>query len=248
MIQLDDVTLTFPDGDGRVTAVDAVTLGVQRGTLTGSPGPPARASPCLLAVAAVLIRPDSGSVVIDDVEVNRLTPAARSQLRREKLGGLTPAARSQLRREKLGIIFQQPNLLPALSAVEQLMVMGEIGGRRGRPNRHATRSRAMELLAAVGLVDQSAKPPAQLSGGERQRVNIARALMNHPTVLLIDEPTSALDQERGARILDLILRLTAEQNTASLLVTHDRGLLARASSTYTMVDGNLSPRLEPVTA
>ena len=227
MIQLDEVTLTYPDGDGQVTAVHSVTLGVQRGTVVGITGPSGSGKSSLLAVAATLIRPDTGSVVIDDIDVTRL--------------GLSERAR--LRRERLGIIFQQSNLLPALTAHEQLMVMGEIGGRPRRQARHRCRQRALELLAAVGLAGHAGKLPAQLSGGERQRVNIARALMNHPTVLLIDEPTSALDHERGAQILDLIVRLTTEQNTATLLVTHDAHLLARASQTYTMVDGTLSPQL-----
>jgi putative ABC transport system ATP-binding protein len=227
MIQLDDVTLTYPDGDGSVTAVNSVTLGVERGTVVGITGPSGSGKSSLLAVAATLIQADRGRVVIDDIDVTRMS---RSE-------------RARLRRERLGIIFQQSNLLPALTAQEQLMVMGEIGGRAGRQPRHRSRKRALELLDAVGLASHADKPPARLSGGERQRVNIARALMNHPTVLLIDEPTSALDQERGSRILDLILRLTTEQNTATLLVTHDSDLLARVSRAYTMVDGTLSPRL-----
>lgn len=226
MIRLVDATLTFPDGDGRVTAVDSVSLEVERGTVVGVTGPSGSGKSSLLAVAGLLIRPDSGQVQLDDVDVARLSRTARTDLRREKLG----------------IVFQQSNLLPSLTALEQLMVMGELGGRRRRPPRNRTRSRALELLEAVGLHAEAGKVPAHLSGGERQRVNVARALMNHPTVLLIDEPTSSLDQERGASILDLILRLTAEQNTATLLVTHDRALLARTRRTFTMVDGALAPR------
>ena len=129
MIQLDDVTLTFADGDSRVTAVDAVTLGVERGTVVGITGPSGSGKSSLLAVAATLIKPDSGTVVIDDVDVTRM--------------GLS--RRATLRREKLGIVFQQSNLLSALTAQEQLMVMGELGGRGGRRTRRDTRDRALEL-------------------------------------------------------------------------------------------------------
>ena len=97
-----------------------------------------------------------------------------------------------------------------------------------------------ELLAAVGLAGQEHKRPHQLSGGQRQRVNIARALMNDPRVLIVDEPTSALDQQRGAEIIDLILRLSQDMNTATLLVTHDLVHLPRMDAVVEMVDGRLS--------
>jgi len=119
------------------------------------------------------------------------------------------------------------------------------GGARGR---RAAGIRALELLDAVGLADQAGKRPAQLAGGQRQRVNIARALTNEPTALVIDEPTSALDQERGASILDLILRLTGEHDTATVLVTHDQHLLPMLDSVHNMVDGTLSVNRATVTA
>ena len=230
MIQLDNVTLTFPDGENRITAVDHVTLTVRQGTVAGVTGPSGSGKSSLLAVASTLITPDSGTVRIGGVDATALSMPERAELRRDRLG----------------IIFQQSNLLPALTAAEQLVVMGELGGRaRGR---WAAGIRALELLDAVGLADQAGKRPAQLSGGQRQRVNIARALMNEPTALVIDEPTSALDQERGASILDLILRLTREHDTATVLVTHDQRLLPLMSSVHTMVDGTLRASRHTVTA
>lgn len=104
----------------------------------------------------------------------------------------------------------------------------------------AARSRAMELLDAVGLADKADRRPHQLSGGQRQRVNIARALMNEPAVLLVDEPTSALDHERGAAVLDLLLGLTRSRSTATVMVTHDRAHLERVDGTATMEDGRLT--------
>lgn len=104
----------------------------------------------------------------------------------------------------------------------------------------AARGRALELLDAVGLADQAGRRPHQLSGGQRQRINIARALMNDPAVLLVDEPTSALDHERGAAVLDLLLALTRERSTATVLVTHDLAHLDRADRTVRMDDGRLT--------
>lgn len=223
MIRLNDITLTFPDGDSRITAVDHVSLSAHPGTVTAITGPSGSGKSSLLAVAATLIRPDSGRVLIDDVDATVLTPAEATELRRTRIG----------------IVFQQSNLIPSLTAREQLAVMSELGGpRRRTPS--ATLARADLLLDAVGLRDQSGKRPHQLSGGQRQRVNITRALMNDPSVLLIDEPTSALDQERGASIIDLIVRLTAELDTSTLLVTHDLVHLPRMHGVVHLVDGRLT--------
>ena len=223
MIRLDNITLTFPDGDNRVTAVNQVSLTAHPGTVTGITGPSGSGKSSLLAVAATLIRPDSGQVIIDDIDATRLTPGEATETRRDKIG----------------IVFQQSNLIPSLTALEQLSVMNELGARHSRRNRGQAAKRAETLLDAVGLADHRDKRPHQLSGGQRQRVNIARALMNDPSALLVDEPTSALDQERGASIIELILRLTDELNTSTLLVTHDLVHLPRMHGVFNLVDGTL---------
>ncbi|WP_336640284.1 ABC transporter ATP-binding protein [Microbacterium sp. USHLN272] len=223
MIRLEDITLTFPDGSDRITAVDQVTLSSSPGEVTAITGPSGSGKSSLLAVAATLIRPDSGRVVIDGVDATTLT-ADRA---------------SELRRTSIGIVFQQSNLLPSLTAREQLVVMNELGGGRPRRRRAAATRRAESLLRDVGLAEHLDKRPHQLSGGQRQRVNIARALMNEPSVLLVDEPTSALDQERGASIIDLLLRLTDERRTSTLLVTHDLVHLPRMHSVVQLVDGRI---------
>lgn len=223
MIRLNNITLTFPDGDTRVTAVDDVSLTAHPGTVTGITGPSGSGKSSLLAVAALLIHPDAGQVLIDDIDATRLNPGEATELRRNKIG----------------IVFQQSNLIPSLTAREQLTVMNELGARHSRHHRANALARANVLLDAVGLTDHSDKRPHQLSGGQRQRINIARALMNDPSVLLIDEPTSALDQERGASIIDLILRLTDELNTSTLLVTHDLVHLPRMQGVVHLVDGRL---------
>lgn len=224
MIRLNDITLTFPDGDSRVTAVDGVSLTAHPGTVTGITGPSGSGKSSLLAVAGTLLRPDSGEILIDGNDVTALSPAEATRLRRDRIG----------------IVFQQPNLIPSLTAREQLSVMNELGAPRSRRDRAAAASRADDLLAAVGLAEHGHKRPHQLSGGQRQRVNIARALMNDPSVLLVDEPTSALDQERGAKIIDLILRLTDERNTSTLLVTHDLVHLPRMHGVLHLVDGRVT--------
>lgn len=229
MIRLDDITLTFEDGESRVTAVNHVSLTAHPGTVTGITGPSGSGKSSLLAVAATLITPDSGQVLIDDIDATVLSAGEASDLRRDKIG----------------IVFQQSNLIPSLTALEQLEVMNELGARHSRRNRRAAATRAGELLEAVGLGDHSGKRPHQLSGGERQRVNIARALMNDPRVLLVDEPTSALDQERGASIIELILNLTDDLNTSTLLITHDLVHLPRMHAVVQMVDGCLVDQLHP---
>ena len=163
------------------------------------------------------------TVLIDDIDATRLTPGEATETRRDKIG----------------IVFQQSNLIPSLTALEQLSVMNELGARHSRRNRGQAAKRAETLLDAVGLADHRDKRPHQLSGGQRQRVNIARALMNDPSALLVDEPTSALDQERGASIIELILRLTDELNTSTLLVTHDLVHLPRMHGVVNLVDGTL---------
>ncbi|MFD7080144.1 ABC transporter ATP-binding protein [Streptomyces sp. NPDC059918] len=217
-----DATLTYPDGESRLTALDRVRLEVPAGTLTAVIGPSGSGKSSLLAVAATLVTPDSGQVVVAGRDTARLSAAEKSALRREKIG----------------IVFQQPNLLASLTAAEQLQVMAHLSGRPSR----TLRRRALELLDAVGLADKAGKRPHQLSGGQRQRVNIARALMNEPAVLLVDEPTSALDHERGAAVLDLLVTLTRERSTATVLVTHDHAHLERMDRTATMTDGRLTER------
>ncbi|MCA2201021.1 ABC transporter ATP-binding protein [Streptomyces griseoincarnatus] len=218
-LRLTDITLTYPDGESRLTALDRVTLDVPRGSLTAVVGPSGSGKSSLLAVAATLITPDAGTVTIDGLAT---TGMARGEL-------------AELRRHKIGIVFQQPSLLPSLTAAEQLQVMAHIDGRTPR----TVRRRARELLDAVGLADQARRRPHQLSGGQRQRVNIARALMNDPTVLLVDEPTSALDHERGAAVIDLITRLTHQQASATVLVTHDRTHLTAVDRIAEVRDGRL---------
>ncbi len=218
-LELNDVTLTYPDGDGAVTALDRVSVRVAPGERAAVIGPSGSGKSSLLAVAATLIRPDSGRVTVGDVDTL----------------GLRPRELAALRLSKVGIVFQQPNLIPSLTVVDQLLVTEHM---RARSVREA-RASAMETLAAVGLAGKEHRHPHRLSGGERQRVNIARALVGRPSALLVDEPTAALDHDRGARIMELIEEATRTFEVATLLVTHDTEHLGTVARILEMRDGRL---------
>ncbi len=219
-LNLVNVTLEYPDGDGTLKALDAVNLKLAPGEFLSLVGPSGSGKSSLLAVAATLVRPTAGLVVIDGIDA----------------GGLSEADRTSLRRDRIGIIFQQPNLLPSLTALEQLVIGDHL---RGKPARAAA-SRAAALLDLVGLAPAAGKRPHQLSGGQRQRVNIARALMGDPAVLLVDEPTAALDRERSEAIVRLLRRVTDEFGVATVMVTHDTGFVPLTDTVASMRDGRLS--------
>lgn len=216
-LHLDAVTLTYPDGDLRLTALDQVSLTAEPGTLTAIVGPSGSGKSSLLAVAATLISPDSGQVLLNGRDLTRLS---RSE-----------SARA--RREEIGIVFQSSNLLASLTAVDQLLVVAHLAGR----DMNAARGRAIDLLDAVGLGAQTDRRPHQLSGGQRQRVTIARGLMNQPSLLLVDEPTSALDTHRGEAVLALLRQLTTERDLTTVMVTHNRDHLVDADRVTEIVDG-----------
>lgn len=226
-LTLVNVSLEYPDGGSTLKALDSVDLGVGRGEFLSLVGPSGSGKSSLLAVAATLVKPTAGLVVIDGQDVS----------------GLKDSERTELRRDKVGIIFQQPNLLPALTAFEQLLIREHL---RGNAVKEARRT-AEELLDVVGLSAAMHKRPHQLSGGQRQRVNIARALMGSPTVLLVDEPTAALDHERSESIVRLLRRVTDDFRTATVMVTHDTEFLPLTDAVATMRDGRISRASVPST-
>ena len=220
VLNLVNVTLEYPDGDSTLKALDGVNLKLAPGEFLSLIGPSGSGKSSLLAVAATLVRPTAGLVVVGGADS----------------GGLTDADRTSLRRDKIGIIFQQPNLLPSLTALEQLVIAAHL---RRQPVKDATR-RASALLDLVGLAPAAGKRPHQLSGGQRQRVNIARALMGDPAVLLVDEPTAALDHDRSEAIVRLLRRVTDEFGLATVMVTHDTGFVPLTDTVASMRDGRLS--------
>lgn len=227
-INVQQVSLVYPDGqhpDGRprtVTALDRVNFSAHKGELTTLIGASGSGKSSLLSVIGGLIQPTSGSVLVGPIRVDELNEIEQAQLRRETVG----------------LIFQQPNLLSALSVREQLLVTDHLRGLRGSALKHR-KTRANELLEVVGLQDMADRKIHALSGGQRQRVNIARALMGTPQVLLADEPTSALDQPRSHEILQLLKSLAQEFSVATVVVTHDTGLEKYADQQVTLSDGNV---------
>ncbi|MEV4244250.1 ABC transporter ATP-binding protein [Streptosporangium canum] len=219
-LKLTDIVLTYPDGDRTLTALDHVSLAVGPGEFTAVVGPSGSGKSSLLAVAATLITPASGTVSIAGQDISQAGQARRTKVRRDHIG----------------VVFQQANLLPSLTALDQLLVMAHLAGESPR----AAGVRARELLLAMDLAGKEHKHPHQLSGGERQRVNIARALMNSPEVLLVDEPTSALDHHRGEQIVSLLAELTRRNSLATVMVTHDLATLAMVDTVLTMTDGRLT--------
>lgn len=227
-IDLQQVSLVYPDGhnaDGSprtITALDRVEFTAARGELTALVGESGSGKSSLLSVIGGLIRPTAGIVLVGDLNVEKLDDAEQAQLRRDTVG----------------LIFQQPNLLSALRVRDQLLITDHIRGVRGKALKDR-KSRADELLEIVGLPDMADRKIQALSGGQRQRVNIARALMGTPQVLLADEPTSALDQARAHEIMQLLKTLTQEFSVATVMVTHDRGLVQYADQEVTISDGRV---------
>lgn len=224
---INDATLTYPDGRDRLTALDKVNLEVADGELIALTGPSGSGKSSLLAVAGTLITPDSGTVRVGDKQVE----------------GMSTRERARLRREEIGFVFQADNLLPSLTALEQLLLTVSMRG--GKPARH--RDEAMSLLEEVGMADSAARRPHELSGGMRQRVNIARAMMGEPSLLLVDEPTSALDSERSRAVITLIANLVRRRNLAAVLVSHDLESLAPGTptgvdATVVIKDGRIESR------
>ncbi|WP_448851355.1 ABC transporter ATP-binding protein [Corynebacterium sp. 335C] len=229
-LTLAGVTLDVRDGAADRRLLDHVDLSVAPGELVGVVGPSGSGKSTLLAVAGALQTPDSGSAVLGLAGGGTVDLA---QLR----GG----AAARVRRDHVGIIFQQPNLQPALTVREQLIAMTRLGRilPPSRADRRAADARAMELLDAVGLADLAGRRAAALSGGQQARVNVARALMNHPELVLADEPTAALDRESAAAVTALISSVARDAGAAALYVTHDRSQLDGADRVVEMVDGRL---------
>lgn len=217
-LTLRDVVLTFGDGDDQVAALDHVDLDVAAGELLAVVGPSGAGKSSLLAVAGGLTRPTSGSVLVAGTE----------------LVDLSARELARFRRDNVGFVFQSGNLVPALTALDQLRLVERITGRR------ATTS-PLALLDAVGMAQHADRRPARLSGGERQRVGIARALVASPSVLLVDEPTAALDRRRSHEIVELLARETHQFGVATVMVTHDHDVLGHCDRVVEMTDGRLAP-------
>ena len=216
MICLRSVTKVYRMGDVDVRALNGVDLEIARGDYVGVMGPSGSGKTTLMEILGCLSRPTAGTLEFDGRQVDQL----------DDIGLAT------LRGERIGFVFQTFNLLPRLTAVENI----ELPMLYRRVPRRQRRERALELLARVGLTGRAAHRPAELSGGERQRIAIARALINRPSVVLADEPTGNLDTATGNAIMDLIEQLHQDGQTV-VLVTHDPRITARVSRAVYLRDG-----------
>jgi putative ABC transport system ATP-binding protein len=218
---VDSVTLELGDGDQKIRALDNVSATVHAGELAAVLGPSGAGKSSLLAVCGGLRTPTSGEITVAG----------------QVISAMKPAELTWVRRDLIGFVFQQSNLVPALTALEQLLLVAHLKGRR--PNA-ADRARGMTLLEEVGMTHRADRRPDQLSGGERQRIGIARSLMSEPKLLLVDEPTSMLDQERGHAIVELLAERSREHQVATLMVTHDESMTASANTVMRIRDGRLT--------
>ena len=206
VLEVRDLTKTYRSGGLPLTVLDGVGFRLQAGDTCAIVGPSGSGKTTLLGLCAGLDRATSGWVSLDGVRLDELDEDHRARLRGERVG----------------FVFQTFQLVPTLSALENVSVPLELRGDRGVENR------AAELLDRVGLADRRHHYPVQLSGGEQQRVGLARAFINHPRILFADEPTGNLDTDTGSAVEDLLFALNKEAGTTLVLVTHDLELARRA--------------------
>ena len=215
MLEARNLTKTYESGSQTLTVLHDVNFSIRDGEFVAIIGPSGSGKTTLLGLLAGLDAPSAGTVILDGAD----------------LAALSEDARARLRGEKVGFVFQSFQLIPTLTALENVQVPLELRGERGAANR------ARELLARVGLAERTHHYPVQLSGGEQQRVAIARAFSNSPKVLFADEPTGNLDAATGGRIVELLESLNREDGTTLVLVTHDQAIAARARRVVRLRDG-----------
>jgi len=220
MIVAEHLTQTYLSAGRPLTVLHNVNLTIEPNELVAVVGPSGSGKTTLLGLLAGLDRPTHGAVRLDG----------------QDLGSLDEDDRAALRAERVGFVFQTFQLIPTLTALENVLVPLELrpGGRRAGDD-----ERARELLGRVGLGDRTHHYPAQLSGGEQQRVGLARAFASRPRILFADEPTGSLDTETGAGVIDLLVELNAEAETTMVLVTHDPALAGRARRVVRLRAGSI---------
>jgi putative ABC transport system ATP-binding protein len=219
-LELRDVTKVYGSGDTAVTALAHATLSVAAAEMVALVGPSGSGKTTLLSIAGGLLHATSGDVRVGGRDISKASPR---QL-------------TDLRRNTVGFVFQSVNLVPFLTARENLLLVDDLRGRRSK----ASRQRADQLLEELGLAHRAGNLPGQLSGGERQRVAIGRALMNEPTLVLFDEPTSALDTHLGEQVMELIRSEVKGRGIAAVIITHDERMTHYADRTVHIVDGVLN--------
>jgi len=222
-LETEELRRVYGEGETAVRALDGVSLRIERGEIVAIMGPSGSGKSTLLHLLGALETPTGGTIALGG----------------KRFEGLGERELTLLRRETIGFVFQFFNLLPALSAEENVVLPALIAGRRD----DAMRARAVELLERVGLGERRDHLPAELSGGEQQRVSIARALLLEPELVLADEPTGNLDSRSSAEILALIGELNRAEGHTIVMVTHDPGAAATAGRVVFLKDGKIAGEL-----
>ncbi|MBW7884223.1 MAG: ABC transporter ATP-binding protein [Caldilineaceae bacterium] len=222
MIALESIEVTkiYGSGSSTVTAVDAVSFSARRGEFVALVGPSGSGKTSMLAMLAGLLTPTAGQVIIGG----------------QAIGAMAEAERTRFRRQHIGFAFQANNLVPFLTALENVELMLRLNGKLDRKRR----GQARDLLVRLGLGDRLNYRPDQLSGGQQQRVAIARALIHAPEVVLADEPTANLDTERAHQVVQTFADLIHEQDRAGIMVTHDLRMCRYVDRVIQMVDGRIA--------
>ena len=218
-LRMENVRKVYQVADTEVVALNGATLNVADNEIVALVGPSGSGKTTLCTIAGGILSPTSGTVVVGGHDISRFD---KKQL-------------TEFRRNTVGFVFQSVNLVPFLTARENLLVVDELGRRTGA----AAKRRADQLLEELGIIDRAANLPSQLSGGQRQRVAIGRALMNEPSLVLFDEPTSALDSKLGDQVMQVIRTEMKARGTSAIIVTHDERVLHYADRVVHINDGVL---------
>ncbi|WP_346930353.1 ABC transporter ATP-binding protein [Clostridium sp.] len=219
VLQLNNVSKVYQDGENENTVLDNVSLKVKPGEFVAIVGPSGSGKSTMLSIAGALLSSTKGEVIIGDTPLDN----------KKKNWNL-------VRREKIGFIFQSHQLIPYLNVGDQLNLIAKTSKKK---NKNDYEVYADELLKDLGLLDSKSKYPNKLSGGEKQRVAIARAFMNQPDIILADEPTASLDGPRGRQVVEMIRKEVKKQNRAAVMVTHDERILDLVDVIYKIENGKI---------
>lgn len=227
LLQVRNVSKVYGSGHTAVTALDDATMAVDQGEFVALLGPSGSGKTTLISIIGGLLAATSGTVTIGDIDVTSLS-------KREL---------TKFRAERVGFVFQSANLVPFLTARENLLYVATLV----KTPKKAAQQRADQLLEELGLADRAKNLPEQLSGGERQRVAIGRALMNDPDLVLVDEPTAALDTALGRQVVQLLRREIKDRGKTGIMVTHDLRMVEYTDRVFEILDGHLTHVEEPST-
>ncbi|HEL9518252.1 TPA: ABC transporter ATP-binding protein [Listeria monocytogenes] len=218
-LMMKNISKNYQDGEQVIEILKNVSLEVAQGEFVAIVGPSGAGKSTFLSIAGALLSPTEGEIAIGGKVLNDLTSKELTKVRLDKVG----------------FIFQGANLIPYLNVRDQLLVIAELSGEKGR----GAKEKADELLKELGLTARENNYPESLSGGEKQRVAIARALMNDPDIILADEPTASLDANRGHKVVQMIADEVKRKNKAAIMVTHDERVLDLVDRVIRIEDGYL---------